>query len=437
MSVGARTQIGIVEYGAPKDVFSELSRSAGISKEAASSLLMSGASRLATVMGFSAPPIQIHESGIRAVDIAGMLRLGPGIELEVVPKFLGTDVSAPRWREDFFFLAELSKHGRLLASDRLSAAGGAPRDLVSLVARSMVSMYKENQRRPLRTYRRAREESFSIEGDPDPLDIAFPEPEGFQQDVLRYDRQNQFNGLALAAFNELFPEVSDPQVLAQLQRVKSDLSPQTPHSQSLRRRVPSRSRNWQPLIDLCSDVVSGLGVSYKPGSVVAPGYVVDTWRVWEDFLTLATRIGFGNSFVQAQERTKLGSRKDIKSGWRIRSISVAPDISVTHPVTGESFLIDAKYKGHFEKGPLRISESDLYESMAFMAATGSNLTILVYPQIPTELPSNLGSIQKFEEIEVDGGKVLGVQVEVRGISKRNGLKNFAKEFCAQIAELSN
>lgn len=86
----------------------------------------------------------------RAKGFAGLIRLGPSLELEITPKFLGIDDTDSKWREDFFYLVTLSKHGRLLASERMVASGNSPRNLSALVARSMATMYWDNQRLPTR-----------------------------------------------------------------------------------------------------------------------------------------------------------------------------------------------------------------------------------------------------------------------------------------------
>ena len=71
-------------------------------------------------------------------------------------------------------------------------------------------MYEARKRRPLRSYRRVREADFFIDGDPDPVDLIFPSPDGFEQERILFDRRNGWNADIVAAAKELITEVSDP-----------------------------------------------------------------------------------------------------------------------------------------------------------------------------------------------------------------------------------
>ena len=155
-----RTRLSLVEYGAPVDLSCAVSTAIGVDRAKANVLLLDAGNRAASSLGLNYNPISVDAKGTRAIDFAGLIRLAPSLELEVAPKFLGLHDTDASWREDFFFLSTLSRHGRLLASERLSASGGAPRDLSTLVARSITSMYEARKRRPLRSYRRVREADF-------------------------------------------------------------------------------------------------------------------------------------------------------------------------------------------------------------------------------------------------------------------------------------
>jgi 5-methylcytosine-specific restriction enzyme subunit McrC len=137
-----RHRFQLVEYGASVDLVGQLVVAAAIDRDKAKRLVSDAGERAARSLRMAAAPLQNEGTGIRAVDFAGMIRLGPGLELEVGPKFLGRDELNSRWWEDFFyFLVNLSRHGRLLASERLRASGRAPKDLASLIARSVTGMY--------------------------------------------------------------------------------------------------------------------------------------------------------------------------------------------------------------------------------------------------------------------------------------------------------
>jgi len=113
----------------------------------------------------------------------------------------------------------LSRHGSLLASERLASSPGSREDLATLVGRAVVGMFWDNHRRPLRTYRRSRLVEFAIDGDVDAETLVMPTVDGYEQDVICYDRRNVFNATLLGAVQILLNEVRDPQTRQQLMRV--------------------------------------------------------------------------------------------------------------------------------------------------------------------------------------------------------------------------
>ena len=426
-----RTRLSLVEYGAPVDLSRAIVEAIGVDRTKANSLLMEAGNRAASSLRLNYNPISVDAKGTRAIDFAGLIRLAPSLELEVAPKFLGLDDTDAAWREDFFFLSTLSRHGRLLASERLSASGGTPRDLSTLVARAITSMYEDRKRRPLRSYRRVREADFFIDGDPDPVDLIFPSPDGFEQELIRFDRRNGWNADIVAAAKELLPEVSDPSAAGSLVRLIEDLSPQdTPANR--RKPIPARYRAWKPLHELSIDVLGGLGLNYKQGQAHAPGYLVDTWRVWEDLLTVAARLGFGRNAVVPQRGYPLGTKTKISTG-AVSKLSVYPDCVIEPDGTRPRMLLDAKYKGHVEKGQLRIGEADIYEALAFAKATGCNLVALAYPAQPGDVPQPVGTCTVFERAVVDAVQIVGIQIESRLISKTGALRVFAANMAAGVA----
>lgn len=396
-------------------------------------LLIQAGNRAATSLGLTYNPISVDARGVRAIDFAGLIRLAPSLELEVAPKFLGLDQTDAAWREDFFFLSTLSRHGRLLASERLAASAGAARDLSTLVARAMVGMYDTSKRRPLRSYRRVTQADFHIDGEPDPVDLIFPGPDGFEQEVIRFDRANGWNADISAAAKELLPEVSDPSAAGMLVRLIEDLAPQ--HAPHYRRKpIPARHQAWQPLHELSIDVLNGMGLNYKQGRAHAPGYLVITWRVWEDLLTIAARLGFGRSAVMHQRGFPLGTRTKVGTGAASK-LPVFPDCVIESDGNRSRMLLDAKYKGHVEKGGLRILEADVYESLAFARATDCNQVVLAYPALPGATVLPVGTCMPFERIEVGAVRIVGVQVESRMISKGGALKAFASNLAAGLCDL--
>lgn len=428
-----RTRLSLVEYGSPVDLSRAIGAAIGVDRTKANGLLIDAGNRAASSLGLNYNPISVDAKGARAIDFAGLIRLGPSLELEVAPKFLGLDDADAAWREDFFFLSTLSRHGRLLASERLAASGGTPRDLSTLVARSITSMYEARKRRPLRSYRKVKEADFFIDGDPDPVDLIFPSPDGFEQELIRFDRRNGWNAVIVAAAKELLPEVSDPSAAGSLVRLIEDLSPQNAPA-NRRRPIPARHRAWKPLHELSLDVLGGLGLNYRQGQAHAPGYLVATWRVWEDLLTVASRLGFGRSAVAPQKGFALGSKTKVSTG-ATNKLSVFPDCVIETNGTRPRMLLDAKYKGHVEKGQLRISEADIYEALAFARATTCNQVVLAYPALPGDHLQPVGTCTVFEKVQVDAVQIVGVQIESRAISKPGGLRNFSSTVAANLTAL--
>jgi len=426
-----RKRLSLVEYGSPVDLSREISTALGVDRTKANSLLTDAGSRAASSLGLNYNPISVDARGARAVDFAGLIRLAPSLELEVAPKFLGLDDADAAWREDFFFLSTLSRHGRLLATERLSASGGTPRDLSTLVARSITSMYEARKRRPLRSYRRVREADFFVDGDPDPVDLIFPSPDGFEQEIIRFDRRNGWNADIVAAAKELLPEVSDPSAVGSLVRLIEDLTPQRGPA-SRRKAIPARHRAWRPLHELSVDVLGGLGLNYKQGQAHAPGYLVSTWRVWEDLLTVGARLGFGRSAVVPQKGFALGTKTKVSTGT-VSKLSVFPDCVIESDGPRPRILLDAKYKGHVEKGQLRITEADIYEALAFSRATGCNLVVLAYPAQPGDVPQPVGTCIVFEKAQVEAVRIIGIHIESRLISKSGALRTFSANLTTGIA----
>jgi len=299
----------LVEYGEPKNILGEIASESNIGLSDLKSCFQIAGERIASSLGIATSPICVESQFVRIVDVAGLIRIAPGVELEIAPKFLGDDKTDRRWREDFFFLASLSKHGKILPSERLSANRTKTRDLPSLVARSIVEMHRDNSRRPLRTYRRVEEFDFAIDGDADPESIVFPTADGFAQTSVCYDRQNLFNGTIKASAVLLQEETTNSSLRLQLGRVSADLGPQKRLRISRHMALPNRARRWQDLYNLSVDTLQGLGLSFDPvRRLQCPGYIVNTWRVWEDFVTIAVRLAFSKDRVEVQRSLDLGQR---------------------------------------------------------------------------------------------------------------------------------
>lgn len=365
--------------------------------------------RVRVLLGYKDDPITSSGSGAWKADgIAGLLRLNSTIELEVVPKFL--DPSNSGWRADFFLLAVLVRTGHLLLHDEISAATQERGDLATLIARSLLDSYAENQRRPIRGYRRTRRSDFSIDGDVEWETTVLPESDGFAMSGLELTRQNPYNATLAAAVETLIPEISDADTQSQLRLLAMQLSPQAGVPPTFP-PLPLRHQSWQQAYDLARLVVEGLGLNLDEGGFTGPGFILSTWSAWEFLCEELLRRALPDMSVRGQHEWPLGHRGN-------EEVSVKPDISPM--VDGAAvFLLDAKYKTRLGRTP-RISSTDLYESLAFLRAAQAQSIYLLYPAVasPIELP--LGDWRQFDHVTVGQQSVEGFEIQVQGLAQSGG-----------------
>lgn len=95
------------------------------------------------------------------------------------------------------------------------------------------------------------------------------------------------------------------------------------------------------------------------------------------------------------------------------------------------YLIDAKYKGRGDGSRLTIADSDVYEALAFMEAAKVNLVFLIYPSSRTL--NGLGTIDTFTQVTIGSRRIVGVTVQMEGVSRPFGLRHFSLHFAQEIA----
>jgi len=420
-----RHRVAAVEYAKAAPLVSEVARAAGVSHIQARALIHAAGERVRASLDLPESPLAWVGDGVRFENVAGLLLLAPGVELEVAPKFLG---GAEGWREDFFLLATLSQHGRLLDAENIQARASSASDLLTLIGRSFVEMYWRNRRRPLRTYRRLAVDDFALEGDFDPADLALPGEEGFAQQVTTFTRANPYNAVIGEAARRLAPVVSDPETRARLERLAHNLPRQPAPTRVDELTLPGRARAWQPVYDLAVDILRGLGGSFDPKNAMAPGFVLRTWEAWEALVTLVLRMAFGAGAVGTQQEFQLGYRT--YAGAKPARLMVSPDNTVKSG--GRTVLLDAKYKGNVEHGRTTISNADIYEALAFARATKARDVVLAYPcrlaeGAPTG-PELAGGYREFATASVDAVTIRGVEFGVRGIAQPHGLRRLSQAF---------
>lgn len=417
-------RLTIQEYGAARSLSADAQK-LQIEVAELRGLLERASSRLAQSLAVD-PPIRLEGDGWSVIDVAGLLRLSPRIELEIAPKFL--HANAPTWREDFFAVATLARFGRVLPREALRARAGDRGDLADLLGHAIAEMYGRNRKRPLWVYRRRTWNSFDVTGDLEPESVLLPAEDGFEQSETLLDRQNSYNRVMRDARGCLLPEVRSGDVRRRLADARAHLSPQRPTTGNARRRaLPSRHRRWQNLYDLCCSILDGMGVVFEPGQALAPGYIIKTADAWESLLLLALKTGLPECEVvkvshPLGKRTRFGLDGSVKSQ---SDANTEPDATVTFP-SGFKLPVDAKYKSRAPKGlaKLVISATDVYESLAFMGALGAPRCVLFYPW-PGQGDTPIGATTQFEAVEIAGCTVIGIGVQVAGIAQGNGFRRFA------------
>lgn len=416
-------RISVVEYQPSIDFLASASKLSGVDTETIRRAVRIQGERIRSLLGGNTVPIRLEDDVFVAEDVAGLVRLLPGLEVEIAPKFLG--LTWPSWREDFLVVANLARSGQLLIHEGISASTGARDDLTSLVARTFVDLFERSRRRPLRTYRSASTFEWSLDGEIEAEDVLMPGENGYQLRSLLFSAQNRYNAQISSAARLMAPDVRDGVLQRQVRRVAQRLGPQEPPSPRPATRVPARHRSWQDCYELANQINAGFGVRLAPGKLLAPGYVLTTWLAFEQLLLTAMRIGVQPAQVTYHARFDLGKRLGGDT------VVVQPDIFVRTP-NGAHVLFDAKYKGRAQQSP-SISPADLYEALAFSEASGINRVTLIYPRPADHVAAQeTGTVEKFEEITVSGRTVVGVVLECRGLSARGGLTSLAKGVASLI-----
>lgn len=383
-------------------------------------LLEASGRRLREILRLKESPFTLSAHGALRVDsVAGLLRISPDLELQVAPKFL--DLDDPDWLEDFFWLALFSQTGRILPREQIRAGHGRRGDLATLVGRTLAQMFWENHRRPVRAYRTREVHEFAYEGDVDPVDLFIPPPEGYSQPVLQLRRDNEHNAVIAAAVRAVLPEIRDSETRQQLLRVTQTIGPQPPVTSLRPVRLPNRYRHWQVVYDLSLQVLRGFGLQFVQEHLLAPGFILRTWETWQALVEAAVRTGLPTHQVDGQRGYELGERT---KGEDSTTLEVTPDV-----VVGDDeralLVVDAKYRTREGTKPAVVS-GDVYETLAFMRATGTTRAVLLYPRTSDAAPRQpVGTIEQFEQVDVDDERITALTVECRGISATGGYSQFA------------
>lgn len=366
--------------------------------------------------------LRLIDGQLAAEGLAGVLQLDASTTLEVCPKVFAKD--DPTWREDFLALALIATTGHLLVHMPTGVLTTTENALSTLLARSFASEYRNNARRPIRHYRMTLHHDFALDGDVELLDLVDPPAEGFRQHRLSLSRDNAFTQVLAHGGARLAGVVTEAATRTQLDRVRQQL-PRPAASRTISvPRLPSRHSSWQLLYDLAAQVVKGAsGGRYGAAELVAPGYVLDTWRAWQELCELLCRLGLSGYSLREQPPLQLGTRDG-------NPLFVHPDVLATPSQSGAPLVVDAKYKGRADTSS-DVSSSDIYESLAFMEAAGATRTLLIQPATDSRLMR-----QRFRTIGVVGvgGRVIhGVEIQPRGLARPTAMTELSQAVRAAVA----
>lgn len=411
------------EYGRAENI-SSLANTCQISVENMRNLLSKANDRIIKALSLDSAIFILDSDSVRAINVAGLIRLSTKIELEVVPKYLGFCEDDVNWKEDFFLLSTLAKHGRLLEGENIHTDSGFRSTLYDLAGRVLAENFVPLKRQLLRKYRRDQFIDYSIDGEINFEDAFVRQPEGIPQEKVSFDKKNEYNATILAAMRHVQPHITDIKVQRILQDSIVLLQPQNPiRIDRPRLTLPSRDLQWKIEYDLAYDIIHELGAIFTDGKILSPGFIVSTWQIWEWLLTTAIRIGESNLKVVGKKPSHFGSVENHLQKRTQQQLCVYPDISVIESETGNIvYLVDAKYK-LASLANKEANRSDLYEALAFCQSTGCKYMFLVYPDDPNF--GGVGSVTLTTTYRIEGNTIFAIKVSMQGIADPGGLRRFS------------
>ena len=375
----------------------------------------------------------LYSNGIiRAMGIAGIIKLTPKIELEIVPRHFSR--LSGDWKESLFFLSIISRHGGSLVQNALSGSTLQRATLYDLCGIVIINEFYSLQRSLIRSYQHYYFNDYSIEGDI-VFDSIYENYDGYLQELVVFNKSNRVNATIQKAMSIVLPYVSIPTIKNQLELAISKFGLQPTLITNRRENIPPRNKEWQKLYSLSYDIVFGNSLSFSEGNLLSLGFIADTWRIWEWLLSYGISNGVDKSLysIKLQKSTKYGTRID--ENGKTKDVVVIPDIEVYQKgASSPTLLVDAKYKElSSSKG---ITTSDLYEAIAFCKARSVNRIILAYPEEQSSM-NQPGSIRLYYIYDLLGIKVYGVKVGIGTIYSNSDLIIFSKKLSSQILSFLN
>ncbi len=401
--------------GGSGESLSDMGAIIGLPVDTLRRLFLESSSRLRRELRLRDEPFTFTGDMVSTIGIAGIIRLGPRVEIEVIPKCF--DSENADWRNDFMVMAAVTRLGRILRREQVSARFRTEhRDVLSLLAAVFLEEFDRLSRVPIREYVRSSWIDSNIDGELDYGEFWQSHPDGFVQDGVRLSVDNQFMGVIGEAAHYLGTASADRGIGQRLCRLATAF-----HSVvrvRIRERVPGRYVRWQQLYDMAVAVRNGLGMQLSPdGALKAPGFVLNTERGWEDLLAIALTAQGSGLRAMVKPVSILGTRYP-----GMRDVVTRPDLVLNPPSVEGPIVVDAKYKGTATRPLKQISSDDLYEVLAFLQAQQSVVAVLVYPCCSSlEDKGDTGMLIPFDEVRVGSLRVIGASLITKGVGQTRGL----------------
>lgn len=418
----ASRSFGLVEYGPPVAIVGDLAAHLGISPADAELQLRKVGERLQAQHSLAANPIEINGNGVSAKRVAGTVAIGRDAELEIRPKF-----AAPgdEWQEDLLFLALFTVYGHVDLIRTVAAATTSQNTMADLVGRILLGLIGQNSRRPLKTRRASTVFSWEPLSELDPEAMLNPEDDGWPQRIYQMSVDNEWWATIHAGIQSLLPHLRDPSITCGLTDLVARWGRPRTRPSIIRRTLPPRLSTWQPAYDLSYELTRGSSTAPSLGPFATFGFTVDTWRTWEALLERALIMALGANRVMLQLAHPFGT---VVKGTQTAVLQVFPDAVITD--ADGLHIVDAKYKGRYERGFEGISASDRYEALAFMHAVGTDRATLLYPSLSA---AKVGEAPEELEIStVPMGTIRAVALGIRQIGKPAGLYRFVRSISAAL-----
>lgn len=161
-----------------------------------------------------------------------------------------------------------------------------------------------------------------------------------------------------------------PEVRRRLLRLETRLADVTPlrRGEPLPPWQPSRlNARYHPALRLAELILDGHSIEQRHGEVEVSGFVVDMWRVFEDFVCVALREAMSamGGTASLQHRMHLDAAA---------TVPMRPDF-LWQGYDGRVIVADAKYKAEKPSG---FPQADLYQLLAYCTVLGLHDGHLVY-----------------------------------------------------------